>query len=1016
MAAPTPEQQAQAAAMLTRLFAGAGASSEQAAQAAAHYVAEASRMISSGSFAASGEVVAFSPGQARDWHGRWTGQGGLGGGDRGGEIREAGKVRKGDHIAIGGRVMRVDRVGKAPGDPQLLKMDLTSPDNENEHMYPVVHPDRTALEVIPEQPPGADTPGSFAHIRSIENLAGEIEADARGGGADSAATVTALRNVARMVGQRQIGAAKVHMDAAVKSARRAKLGFGSELKAVADSLDKIPAGTYPESGFGLRPSGPGAPPSLQPQHPGGIGYYPERAQAAAGQEHLPALVTIPGVDLLAAGTWSLSTGRQTFTAGDLTSAVEAMSCPAVGPPVIKIGHLDKRFAPGPDQDGEPTIGRVANMRIDGAKLRGDLAGMPGWLGAIAPSAYPRRSVEGKYRFRCQIGHHHPFVVTAVALLGVTPPGVGVLGELGDIAALYGVPAPAPTTASAGESWRTDPTDTEEESAVPISEEDVRRAYYAAGVPQSHWITEMQMDPTQLIVADEESGKLFRVPFSISGAAVQFGQAAPLASYADVAAGRGHGPVAVWASAEESRSVIAAWDGGAAVRALGDDPAAGAIRAMFALPGDSKTDSSLPHHDVSGGQVGAANPAGCSAAIAALNGARGGLAGVSASSKRTAYNHLAAHLREAGQDPPEFNAAGAEADDWATVEAAKKPAAPSSEDPGRPSSENPADPSSSDSPAGPHGAFTGKHSHPHTAYGEDAAAAAGGMTTKGCPPGMHAHEHTHDGDATHDHAHTSAAAAGDAPAESHDAYDGEHSHPHAAYGAQGDDQTHDHKHRHAKDAVHRHVHDPVSAAPQAAASNQGGSDVEFTDDQMAAIRQRLGKREGEPVTAADIATVFAGPKVSAAAGGEGQQPGDLPVISPGTYLVDGEVIRDWQARAAAGDHALARMRVAERDTVLAGAMTNGKFPQSRLDHYKAMWDRDPDGTRRHVEALAAGLVPVGVGPDGRPGFDAELGEFEGAQAYEALYPDDLKGGVAGAPGVPQFGELGDRQAAGRDGRR
>ena len=89
-----------------------------------------------------------------------------------------------------------------------------------------------------------------------------------------------------------------------------------------------------------------------------------------GPPGLPSLVTMPGVDLLAAGTWHLSSGRQTFTRADLESAASAARCPAVGPPVIKIGHLDPRFKPAPEHDGEPAIGRVLNIKLNeaGTKL------------------------------------------------------------------------------------------------------------------------------------------------------------------------------------------------------------------------------------------------------------------------------------------------------------------------------------------------------------------------------------------------------------------------------------------------------------------------------------------------------------------------------------------------------------------------------------------------------------------------------------------------------------------------
>ena len=95
-----------------------------------------------------------------------------------------------------------------------------------------------------------------------------------------------------------------------------------------------------------------------------------------------------------------------------------------------------------------------------------------------------------------------------------------------------------------------------------------------------------------------------------------------------------------------------WDGPAQVKALGDDPSKSAINALFAIPGPTKSESSLPHHDVSAdGHVGAADKDGCIAAIGALNGARGGVS-ASAAEKNKAYSHLASHLRAMGVDPPE----------------------------------------------------------------------------------------------------------------------------------------------------------------------------------------------------------------------------------------------------------------------------------------------------------------------------------------------------------------------------
>jgi len=92
--------------------------------------------------------------------------------------------------------------------------------------------------------------------------------------------------------------------------------------------------------------------------------------------------------------------------------------------------------------------------------------------------------------------------------------------------------------------------------MAVTEEDVRRAYYAAGVaPHDWWITELHMNPTQLIVSAGD-GKLYRVPFTVAADAVTFGDAAELAGYADLAASRGTGAVMVFASAAESRDVAA----------------------------------------------------------------------------------------------------------------------------------------------------------------------------------------------------------------------------------------------------------------------------------------------------------------------------------------------------------------------------------------------------------------------------------------------------------------------------
>lgn len=269
----------------------------------------------------------------------------------------------------------------------------------------------------------------------------------------------------------------------------------------------------------------------------------------------PALATRRSVELVQAGQWNLSTGQVTFTSGDLASAVAALDCPAVRRPVLKLGHVDPRF------DGEPAVGWVDNVALadSGNTIVGDYVGMPAWLGDVIASAYPDRSIEGCFDFRCQLGHTHPFVLTAVALLGVMAPGVGTLESLQDVAALYGVvnaaSHPGQTVAVTIHASKEDPMPNPRPAQVAagVSSEDVRRAYYEAA-PYSVWICEMQLEPLQLITVDDESGQYARVPIVLGGDTVTFGESVPVViEYVDKPQGQQTAAsVLVFASRAESR--------------------------------------------------------------------------------------------------------------------------------------------------------------------------------------------------------------------------------------------------------------------------------------------------------------------------------------------------------------------------------------------------------------------------------------------------------------------------------
>jgi hypothetical protein len=652
------------------------------------------------------------------------------------------------------------------------------------------------------------------------------------------------------------------------------------------------------------------------RHHEALGFYPathakmeKHAAAADGPQPVavPSLITIPGVDILAAGSWNLLSGEQEFSTDDLRNAIQAAQCPSVGDPVIKIGHNDPNF------DGEPAVGRVRNMRLaaQGTKVTADLVGMPGWLGAVAASAYPRRSIEGTYNFACQTGHRHPFVITALALLGVTPPGVGVLSGLPNVAALYGVTAAAQVPRA--ELWITAGGNMPEITAAAISEADVRRAYYdREGLPATYWITELRMDPAELIVADEATSKVYRVPWSIEAGAVAFGDAREVqVTYADVMAslGRASGTAITFASAADSRDLpqvtaADAGDGG------GQD----------------------------GGQAGGDGTAGPDAD--GLDASwDGDLADLGDMSGLTVADIVDA-ARSLGDEVADDDMAAGKPKLGSGARAAKLKA------------------------QGLSGALIGWIGRHRYGAKRMAKWAAQGRKRKA--------------------AHAAAGGVSVDAAGRHGAWTGTHSHPHAALGHQGGDQTHDHSHSHKGDGTHAHVH--------AAGRTGGGTEVEFTEAQQAALRSALGMAEDDELTEDSLVTAAgalrerADAKVMAAG-----RPAPLP---PGVMTVDKQAWESLNSEIQAAKAFRSEVARGERDKIIAAAVTQGKFAPARVRLYEKMWDADPDNARAVIASLPRNAVPVE--DVGAAGTEDDLTPDE----YKSLFPPDYQraapNGVMGGP--------------------
>lgn len=257
----------------------------------------------------------------------------------------------------------------------------------------------------------------------------------------------------------------------------------------------------------------------------------------------PLLATIPRVEIASVGWWNISNATDWHPSSEnLSAAVAALDCPAVRRPTLKFGHTGE---PG---EGDPSIGLIDNLSVtdDGQTLVGDFVGVPAWLAdadaqgrSVIASAYPDRSGEFQHDYVCQLGHTHPFVVHAVALLGVVRPGIGTLESLYDLYAK----APQkeePVMAKA--------------ALASTTVDQVRKAYYAGpGTNWSLWIRELFIDPPELIVQDDADDSVIRVPYTVSGEGdVEFGDPQPVkVEYVAARTGLSK-PVVAFASHAESR--------------------------------------------------------------------------------------------------------------------------------------------------------------------------------------------------------------------------------------------------------------------------------------------------------------------------------------------------------------------------------------------------------------------------------------------------------------------------------
>jgi hypothetical protein len=248
----------------------------------------------------------------------------------------------------------------------------------------------------------------------------------------------------------------------------------------------------------------------------------------------PLLTTVAGVQIVKTGIeYPLASGPTTFTTEDLEEAVAAQNDPAIPQPRIWLGHPDDTRWHGERAhgaasalgSGEPAIGKVIDMRMQDDCIVGDLQGVPVWLANILASAFPSRSIEGRFNVATPTGNNWRLVITGLALLGITFPGVTTLE---DIAGMFTEKGPKVnvTTATPDAPVTIEAAGTRQ-IAAQVTVEDLRRAWYEATkddpVLKYAWIRSIYLEPNELIVDADDGGSLYRQTFTVKKDKVKFGK-------------------------------------------------------------------------------------------------------------------------------------------------------------------------------------------------------------------------------------------------------------------------------------------------------------------------------------------------------------------------------------------------------------------------------------------------------------------------------------------------------------
>jgi hypothetical protein len=150
---------------------------------------------------------------------------------------------------------------------------------------------------------------------------------------------------------------------------------------------------------------------------------------------------------------------------------------------------------------------------------------------------------------------------------------------------------------------------------------------------------------------------------------------------------------------------------------------------------------------------------------------------------------------------------------------------------------------------------------------------------------------------------------------------------------------------------------IHNAPVQGADTQLEGDVQFSAEDLTALRTKLGLADDAPLEPSQVLAAISDP--GSAPQDKKDEP-DTPADKPapkvaGTMTIDASAWSEREDRIKALEASAAKHAREERDQVIDAAVRDGKFAPARKEHWARLWDADPEGTRAVLDTLAKNVI-------------------------------------------------------------